>query len=96
MTATISAPFRLGANLTADKAASLVEAFRHLPHTSSTEWVLDASEVQELTTSGAQILLALHKCAAAIDSTLSLTGQSPAFTRAMADLGLSWLHKSSR
>ncbi|MDR3423583.1 MAG: STAS domain-containing protein [Alphaproteobacteria bacterium] len=74
--------------MTIETAEALAGIFRELPILEKTILTLDASQVESLTTPGAQIILSLEKALAARGGSLAVVGGREAFTRALADMGL--------
>lgn len=87
--------FTLPAQLTAETADVVTEALRGLSIASHHPFLFNASQVENLTSSGAQVLVSLHKSVTAVEGEFRITGYQPLFSQALADMGLSWLVNSS-
>ena len=81
----------LPSELTAGTANSATEALRQMPVTPGSVLSLDASQVENITSSGAQLLVSMHKSVRLAEAKLSITDYPPFFSQALADMGLCWL-----
>lgn len=96
MHASTALTYELPAEFTAETAPAIVTELQQLPLTHKTELLLDATQVQHVSTSGAQIIVALQKTLASAEGTLGIQGQKKLFTQLFEEMGLGWLVNTLR
>lgn len=88
--------FALPPVMSIETAEALAAEFKQLPLAEKTSLILDASQVENITTPGLQLIVSLGKTLEAQGGTLIINGQKDSFTRAFRDTGLeNLLGKSS-
>lgn len=83
--------YLLPSQLTCESADALALALAEMIPAQSFRLMLDASNVEYLAASGAQVLASLKKSARSAGGTVEITGQKPSFSAALEDMGLGWL-----
>lgn len=81
--------------MTAETAESLAESLLRLPLDQKMTVVLDASKVEQVASSGAQVLISLHKNLTASESEMVIQGHNGVFAQTLRDMGLGWLINAS-
>ncbi len=82
----------LPAQLSAETADSVAEALRSFSITPNSPVRLDASGVEQLTSSGAQLIVSLHKSLTSAGGELVIDSLTPTAQQALNDMGLGWLN----
>lgn len=88
--------YTLPSQLTAETVDAVTEALREMPIGLQSSFLINAQEVEHINSSGAQILVSLHKSLMSCNGTLTITDYQPIFSQALADMGLSWLIHPSK
>lgn len=83
--------YRLPSLMTAETAELLTEKMREWSFNEAPSITLDASAVESISTSGAQILLALEKTVSTADGKLEITEHKDVVGQVLQELGLGWL-----
>jgi anti-anti-sigma factor len=92
-----SLSFSLPEEMTIETAEALAAELKQLSLAEKTSLVLDASQVENITTPGLQLIIALEKSLTAQGSALVIKGKRDSFADAFKDAGLeSLLSKSSQ
>ncbi len=82
------ARFTLPPMMTIETAEALCAELKQIPLIGKTGLILDASEVEHITTPGLQLIVALEKTLSTQGGALSITNKKDWFIRALQDAGL--------
>lgn len=80
--------FPLPVVMNIETAVALAAELKQLPLAGKTQLVLDAANVEVITTPGVQIILSLEKTLAAQGGSLKISSRREAFNNALRDIGL--------
>ncbi|MEQ1789256.1 MAG: STAS domain-containing protein [Rickettsiales bacterium] len=80
--------FKLPPVMTIETIENLVSEIKQLPLSDKTSLTLDASNVENISTPGLQLIISLEKTFAARNGALIINGQKDFFLRALEDVGL--------
>ena len=86
--ATESLIFKLPPVITIETVEALASELKQLPLSEKNSLTLDASNVENITTPGLQLIISLEKTFAARGGTLIINGQKDFFLRALSEVGL--------
>lgn len=83
-----SASFTLPATITIESIEALAAEFKQWPFAEKTHLTLDASQVENITTPGLQLIVALEKTLSSQGGVLTVASMKESFINAFKDAGL--------
>lgn len=87
--------FALPQVVTIESVEALAAELKQLPLAQKTDLILDASQVQNITTPGLQLIISLEKTLSSQGGMLAIRDKSEAFMHALKDAGLQNLLSTS-